>query len=57
MRLGLNWQARVLDSYTALFESLRGKMEFTFRDLSFENFRSLQMPLDTIGIYPADRSQ
>jgi adenylate cyclase class 2 len=55
-RLDLDWQARVLDSYTALFDSLREKLGFTFRDLSFDNFKSLHTPLDTIGIHPADRS-
>lgn len=54
-RLELNWQDRVLDSYTALFDALRGKVGFTFRDLSFENFESLKVPLAEIGIYPADR--
>ena len=53
--LDLDWERRVLDSYTALFESLRSKAGFTFRDLSFENFQSLQPLLDEIGIYPADR--
>jgi adenylate cyclase, class 2 len=54
-QLGLDWQRRVLDSYTALFESLRQKMGFTFRDLSFENFHKVQPSLDEIGIYPADQ--
>jgi adenylate cyclase class 2 len=54
-RLGLSWQSRVLDSYTAIFESLREKMGFSFRDLSFENFHDLTAPLDAIGISPADR--
>lgn len=43
-RLGLKWEARITESYLALFEQLRGKLGFTFRDLTFENFAGLEAP-------------
>ena len=54
-RLGLNWERRVLDSYTALFDQLRAALGFTFRDLSFANFAGMQPVLTTLGIQPADQ--
>ena len=53
-RLGLDWERRAPDSYTAIFERLRGVYNFTFRDLSFENFQGKEYPLAAIGIRPAD---
>jgi len=54
-RLGLNWERRVLDSYTALFDQLRAALGFTFRDLSFANFAGVQSALVILGIQPADQ--
>jgi adenylate cyclase, class 2 len=41
--LGLDWEARILDSYTILFERLREVLGFTFRDLSFANFAGIHV--------------
>ena len=40
--LGLKWEAAIAESYLGLFERLRGKLGFTFRDLTFENFAGLK---------------
>lgn len=53
-QLGLNWQARILDSYTMMFEQLRGRMGFDFRDLSFKNFEGMQISADELGVLVAD---
>jgi adenylate cyclase class 2 len=53
-QLGLNWEARILDSYTMLFERLRGRLGFGFRDLSFENFNGMQISPDELGVMVAD---
>ncbi len=53
-RLGLDWERRVPDSYTVLFEKLREAQGFIFRDLSFANFAELAISLDTIHVEPAD---
>jgi adenylate cyclase class 2 len=42
--LNLKWEAAIAKSYLALFERLRGKLGFTFRDLTFENFAGLHTP-------------
>ena len=42
--LGLKWEAAIAESYLKLFEQLRDKLGFTFRDLTFENFAGLNAP-------------
>lgn len=53
-KLGLDWEARVLDSYTALFADLRQTLGLAFQDLSFENFASLPVSPESLGVRPAD---
>ena len=53
-QLELDWEARVLDSYTVLFESLRAQLGFTFRDLSFANFKGIEFNPEAMGVRPAD---
>jgi len=56
-RLGLDWEKRVPESYTALFEQLRPALGLPFRDLSFANFDGLDISMDVIKIHPADRPE
>jgi adenylate cyclase class 2 len=56
-RLGLDWQQRILESYTVLFEQARQVLGFTFRDLSFENFSGMTVPPAALGVRPADQDQ
>ena len=53
-QLELDWERRILDSYTVLFEALRGQLGFTFRDLSFENFEGMEINPEAMGVRPAD---
>jgi adenylate cyclase class 2 len=53
-RLGLDWDARVPESYTALFDLLKAVMRLDFRDLSFENFKDLEVPPSAMNLRPAD---
>jgi adenylate cyclase class 2 len=53
--LELNWEARVLDSYTMLFERLRERLGFSFSDLSFENFKGMDISPDELGVMIADQ--
>ena len=53
-QLGLNWDTRILDSYTMLFERLRERLGFDFRDLSFENFKGMEISPDMLGVMIAD---
>ena len=52
--LEVNWEARIIQSYTTLFEQLKQKMGFTFRDLSFDNFSSKDISPADLGVIPAD---
>ena len=53
-QLGLRWEARVLASYTSLFEHLKTTHDLRFRDLSFENFAGLSISPQDLGVQPAD---
>ncbi len=54
MQLGLDWDCRILESYTVLFEQARNALGLTFRDLSFENFTGMDVPAQALGVQPAD---
>jgi adenylate cyclase class 2 len=55
-QLNLNWDARILDSYMMLFEHLRERLGFGFRDLSFENFKGMKISPDELGVMIADQT-
>jgi adenylate cyclase class 2 len=55
-RLGLDWERRVPESYTVIFERLSEAMGLSVRDLSFENFAGKIIRLDSIHVLPADQS-
>ena len=42
------------DAGYALFDMLRKKLDFTFRDLSFANFSELKISPKDMGVTPAD---
>ena len=52
--LGLNWDRRVIASYLGLFEVLKRHQNIHFRDLSFENFTSLDITPADLEVEPAD---
>ena len=53
-KLGVNWEARITDSYTSLFAHLKNGLGLTFRDLSFENFKGITVSPQALGVQPAD---
>jgi adenylate cyclase class 2 len=53
-RLGLDWETRVPESYTVLFELLREKLGLPFTDLTFENFQQLSISPADLDVRPAD---
>jgi len=53
-QLQLNWEARVVDSYTGLFEELRSVLGLTFRDISFTNFTGIVVTPADLNVSPAD---
>lgn len=54
MKLGLNWETRILDSYTGLFDALKPVLGIQANDLLFPVFEGIQNPLAAIGLRPAD---
>jgi adenylate cyclase class 2 len=54
-RLGLDWERRVPESYTVLFDELREKLGLAFTDLSFENFQQLSITPADLDVWPADK--
>lgn len=56
-RLGLNWENRVPASYTVLFDWVKEKRGFTFRDLVFENFKDIHITSKDLGIQSANANQ
>jgi adenylate cyclase, class 2 len=52
--LGLDWEKRILDSYTMIFEHARASLGFKFRDLSFANFKKMRVTPEAMGVSPAD---
>jgi adenylate cyclase class 2 len=54
--LGLDWEKRILDSYTMLFEHARASLGFKFRDMSFENFKALRVTPEELGVSPGDEA-
>jgi len=55
-KLNLNWDAAVPASYAAVFERVCKTRRFTFRDLSFENFKGLKIKSDDLGVQAADEN-
>lgn len=52
--LDLNWQARIIDSYLAIFTRLKAARNLSFQDLSFKNFENLQIFPADLHVTPAD---
>lgn len=52
--LGLDWDARINLSYSALLDVFNRNTEHAFRDLSFENFSDLQVSPNILGLKYAD---
>jgi adenylate cyclase class 2 len=42
-RLGLAWERRILDNYLGLFEKVRQSMGLPFSDVTFANFKGIQV--------------
>jgi adenylate cyclase class 2 len=56
-QLGLDWQQRILESYTVIFDQVKQTLGLTIRDLSFENFSGMAIPPAALGVQPADHDQ
>ncbi len=52
--LSLDWERRILDSYTVLFERTCLNLGLSFRDLSFENFKDIVVTPEAMGVKAGD---
>ncbi len=53
-RLGLDWEARIMDSYLVLFDRVKASLGLAFRDLTFDNFQTVSMPASALGVRLAE---
>lgn len=53
-KLRLKWEAAIQDSYSGLFAKLRARRHAQVRDLTFENFKAVEVSADDLGVQPAD---
>lgn len=54
-KLGLDWGARGLESYTFLFARVKRALKLKFEDLSFENFKGVIVSQGDLGMRVADK--
>jgi hypothetical protein len=53
--LNLNWKARVMTSYTYLYEALKKERpELEGKYLTFEELKGMRFMPDELGVSPAD---
>jgi adenylate cyclase class 2 len=52
--LGLDWEARILQSYSAMFKHVKARLGLDFRDLTFANFQPITVTSSDLGVMPAD---
>jgi adenylate cyclase, class 2 len=52
--LGLDWSKGIATNYLGLFATVRAKRGFKFNDLTFENFREIELLPGDMGVEPAD---
>jgi len=52
--LGLNWEARILESYLGLFNNLRVKYALPAKNLTFAEVQGTEIQLEGIGIKTGD---
>jgi adenylate cyclase, class 2 len=53
--LELNWDARIIDSYTGIFDQLKKILAIPEPDLVFAAFEHITTPLSLLGLQPADQ--
>jgi adenylate cyclase class 2 len=54
LNLGLNWEARIQESYADLFHTVCSALGLKTQSLTFETFAGLTVAPVNLGVYPAD---
>ncbi len=53
-KVGLDWQARLVDSYLSMFTRLRAEKGLSVRHLSFDEFKGVKITPEDLKVRPAD---
>jgi adenylate cyclase class 2 len=53
-KLALDWGARSIVSYTFLFDAVKTALNLSMRDLTYENFKGVEVTPKALGLRPAD---
>ncbi len=53
-QLRLDWEHRILESYTYLFQLAKVAIGFSFRDMTFQNFETVTIKPEIFGVARAD---
>jgi adenylate cyclase class 2 len=53
--LKLNWDARVLESYLAIFDKVRISQNLKVKNLTFDEFKNIKLTAKDLGLTPADK--
>jgi adenylate cyclase class 2 len=53
--LKLNWNARVLESYLAIFDKVRISQNLKVKNLTFDEFKNIKLTAKDLGLTPADK--
>jgi adenylate cyclase, class 2 len=56
-RLGLEWNARCIDSYMALFSCMQEKLSLQIDNLTFSELNGIRVSPNDLGLTPADITQ
>lgn len=54
-KLGLKWDARILESYAILFDVLKNNLDISIEKLTFSDFNGILVTPDHLGVSPGDR--
>ena len=57
IKIGMQWEKRILLNYFEVFECLRSKLELPFTDITFRNFRDIRFDLKNFISSIESRSQ
>ena len=52
--LHLNRETAIPDSYQVEFEKVKSSLNLSFRDLTFENFKGIKVPVSALGVMYSD---
>jgi adenylate cyclase class 2 len=44
-RLGLPWDGRILGNYLEIFDIIRKELDLKFTDVTFDNFKDIDVPI------------